>query len=265
MIDYHIHTKLCGHASGEMEEYVKCAIANGLEEMGFSDHMPMVEDRGDGLAMPIEKLPLYVDTVLELQKRYSKEINIKLGVEVDYFPGLEEQSKQIIGKYAFDYVIGSVHFIEKWGFDNINQIEQWNEKDINKVYEDYYALLRKSAESDLFDIIGHSDLVKKFGQKPDEDMSDEIELTAQIFSKHNLVVEINTSGLRRPVTEIYPSNDVLMVYKKYDIPIVISSDAHAPKDVGKDFDIAGKVAKEVGYSEVILFEKREQISTRTFK
>ena len=173
MIDYHIHTKLCRHASGEMEEYVECAILAGIKEMGFSDHMPMVTDRGDGLAMSIEELPLYVDKISELQEKYP-EIVIKMGIEADYFPGLEKECKKITDKYQFDYVIGSVHFIKKWGFDNINQIAQWEEKDINKVYSDYFALLRKSAESGLFDIIGHSDLVKKFGQKPSNDISEDI-------------------------------------------------------------------------------------------
>lgn len=264
MADYHIHTKLCGHASGEMEEYVECAISAGVEEMGFSDHMPMISDLGTGLAMSMDKLPYYVENVLALRDKY-KEIKIKLGIEVDFFPGLEDESKVMIDRFPFDYVIGSVHYIEKWGFDNINQIDQWKEKDINKVYRDYYALLRKSAECDLFDIIGHSDLVKKFGQKPDEDMSDEIEHTAQVFKEHDLACEINTSGLRRPVEEMYPSIDVLQIYRKYDIPIVIGSDAHKPCDVGMDFDKAYVLANEAGYIEETLFEKREKISKRALK
>lgn len=264
MIDYHIHTKLCGHASGEMEEYVEYAISSGLKEMGFSDHMPMATHQGSGLAMQMDQLPGYVDKVLELDEKY-KEINIKLGIEVDYFPGLEDISKEIIERYSFDYVIGSVHFIEKWGFDNINQIDQWDKKNINKVYRDYYSLLRKSAISGLYDIIGHSDLVKKFGQRPDEDMSEEIEHTAQIFKENNLVIEINTSGLRRPVKEMYPSEDVLMIYSKFDIPLVIGSDAHKPQDVGMDFNKALQLAGNAGYFEETLFDKRQQISKRSFK
>ncbi len=265
MADYHIHTKLCGHASGEMEQYVEQALEAGLSEMGFSDHMPMVSEMGAGLAMEPASLPGYVDETLELQKRYP-EIKIKLGIEADYFPGLEEESKKIIDQYEFDYVIGSVHFIENWGFDNINQIDQWKEKDINQVYRDYYALLKRSAQSGLFDIIGHSDLVKKFGQKPSEDVSDSIREAAQAFSEHNLVCEINTSGLRRPVSEIYPSLDVLEIYREYDVPIIFGSDAHKPKDVGCDFDLAYQLALNAGYNEETLFEKREKITIkREFK
>lgn len=265
MIDYHIHTKLCGHASGEMEEYVQCAISAGVNEMGFSDHLPMVSELGNGLAMPIEKLPFYVENVLHLRDKYP-EIDIKLGIEADYFPGLEDDSKDIIDRYPFDYVIGSVHFIEKWGFDNINEIDQWNEKDINQVYRDYYTLLRKSALSGLFDIIGHSDLVKKFGQRPGDDLSEEIEHTARVFSDHKLVCEINTAGLRRPVSEVYPSLEILQVYRKYDIPIIFGSDAHRPSEVGCDFDTAYKMAASAEYGEEVQFTKREKnIIKRTFK
>lgn len=261
MIDYHIHTKLCGHASGEMEEYVECAIDAGVNEMGFSDHMPMVTDMGLGLAMPATKLSYYVDSVLYLRDKYP-EINVKLGVEADYFPGLEDQCSDIISKYPFDYVIGSVHFIEKWGFDNINQISQWEERNINQVYRDYYKLLRKSARSGLYDIIGHSDLVKKFGQRPSEDITDDIERTAKVFGECNLTCEINTAGLRRRVSEMYPSLDVLKIYKKYDIPIVFGSDAHSPNEVGCDFNYAYQIAHDAGYGEEVQFDKRKKTAIK---
>ena len=265
MIDYHIHTKLCGHASGEMEEYVQSAIASGIKEMGFSDHLPMITERDNELAMSIDELPLYVESVLDLNQRYG-EIDIKLGIEADYFPGLEEKCNEVINKFPFDYVIGSVHFIKKWGFDNINQIDQWEKRDINQVYRDYYTLLRKSARSGLFDIIGHSDLVKKFGQKPSADLTDEIKQTAQVFAENGLACEINTSGLRRPISEIYPSLDVLKIYNDYNIPIIFGSDAHNPKDVARDFDLAYKMAATVGYFEESQFSGRKRTSLkRSFK
>lgn len=265
MIDYHIHTKLCGHAIGEAEEYVQYAISRGVKEMGFSDHMPTVVDRGAGLAMSSNELPIYIDTVLTLQSKYP-EINIKLGIEADYFPGYEDRLREIIERYTFDYVIGSVHFIDEWGFDNINQIDQWREKDIDRVYRSYYELLRQSADSGLFDIVGHSDLVKKFGQRPTEDMTDEIEYTAQVFSKHKLVCEVNTSGLRMPVSEIYPSLRILKIYKKYDIPIIFGSDAHKPDEVARDYHSAYKMAAEAGYDEEAIFCKMEKIlAKRAFK
>ena len=265
MIDYHIHTKLCGHASGEMEEYVQNAIASGIKEMGFSDHLPMVTERDNELAMSIDELPLYVETVLDLNQMYG-EIDIKLGIEADYFPGLEKKCSDVIDKFPFDYVIGSVHFIKKWGFDNINQIDQWDKKDINQVYRDYYALLRKSARSGLFDIIGHSDLVKKFGQKPSADLTDEIEQTAQVFAENGLACEINTSGLRRPVSELYPSLKVLEIYKNYNIPIIFGSDAHHPNDVARDFDAAYQIAATVGYFEESRFSRRKRTTVkRSFK
>ncbi len=108
----------------------------------------------------------------------------------------------------------------------------------------------------LFDIIGHCDLVKKFGNRPENELSKDLEKTARVFKECGVAVEINTSGLRKPVNEIYPSYEILKVYKKYDIPIIFGSDAHTPDDVGKDFDKAILLAGQVGYEEFVTFENR---------
>lgn len=257
-VDYHMHTPLCGHAVGEPSEYVEQALKVGLAEVGFSDHAPLVSHPDPRYTMSREQLPQYHRMMEALQKKYPA-FTIKIGVEADYIPGFEKETFKIVEGYPYDFVIGSIHFIDAWAFDDPDPLQKvkWKEKDIDTVYRDYYKLLRKSAESGLFDIMGHVDLVKKFGHRAAGDMTAEIEDTARVFKKCGVTVEINTSGLRKPVKEIYPSLDALKIYRRQNVPITFSSDAHDPSDVGRDYDKAREWALAAGYKEYSVFRSRK--------
>ena len=255
-VDYHMHTPLCGHAVGEPAEYVEQAIQVGLEEIGFSDHAPLVSHEDARYTMKREELPVYHRMIESVQKKY-KDFTIKLGIESDYIPGFEPKTKEILSGYPYDFVIGSVHFIDRWAFDDPEQKVKWKDKDIDRVYRDYYKLLRQSAESRLFDIMGHVDLVKKFGHRPGADMTEEVRRTAEVFKKAGVAVEVNTSGLRKPVNEIYPSLAVLKIYREAGVPITFSSDSHDPRDVGRDYDKARDLALAAGHREYLVFSKRK--------
>jgi histidinol-phosphatase (PHP family) len=261
MIDYHVHTKLCGHASGEMVDYVNEAIRCELDEIGFSDHLPLKGGKEDNLTMTFDELPNYVSEVLSVRKSFP-EIQVKLGIEADYIPGNEFYIKDILNRYPFDYVIGSVHYIGTWAFDHPEKLKEWNKKEVDLVYKEYFELLRKSARTSLFDIIGHCDLVKKFGHRPNTGLLKELNDTAQVFKEYDVAVEVNTSGLRKPVKEIYPSLEILSLYQKYGVPIVFGSDAHAPGDVGRDFDKAISLARQAGYKEFVTFENRKKVACK---
>ena len=255
-VDYHVHTPLCGHAVGEPAEYVEQALKVGLSEIGFSDHAPLVSHEDARYTMNLSQLPLYHEMIREAQARY-KNFTIKLGLEADFIPGFEKKTREILSSAPYDFVIGSVHFIDRWAFDDPDEKIKWKDKDIDTVYGDYYKLLRQSAKSGLYDIMGHVDLVKKFGHRATEDLTDEIEKTAIVFKKSSVAIEINTSGLRKPVQEIYPSLSALKIYRKAGVPITFSSDSHDPKDVGRDYDKAAALAKEAGYTEYAVFKKRK--------
>ncbi len=255
-VDYHMHTPLCGHAVGEPSEYVEQALKVGLSEIGFSDHAPLVSHEDARYTMNHRQLPLYHEMMDRVCKKYPK-FTIKIGIEADYIPGFESQTKAIVDAYPYDFVIGSIHFIDAWAFDDPDEQIKWKDKNIDQVYRDYYKLLRMSAESGLYDILGHVDLVKKFGHRPESDMREEIQKTAQVFKKSGITVEINTSGLRKPVKEIYPALSVLKIYREAGVPITFSSDSHDPKDVGRDYDKAYALAKEAGYTEYNVFKKRK--------
>lgn len=256
--DYHNHTFLCGHASGEPYQYVDQALALKLEEIGFSDHAPLVSHEDSRITMSYDQLPLYHRMLEDLKEQYKHaDINIKIGIEADFIPGFEDKTRAILESYPYDYVIGSVHFIRDFPFDNPKHKDRLKTEDINQVYRDYNVLLRESANTGLFDIIGHIDLVKKFGDKPTEDLRSDFQKTAEVFFANDVTIEINSSGLRKPVQEIYPALDILKIYCQAGVRITFGSDAHAPGEVGYAFDQAAFLAKKAGYKEYACFKKRK--------
>jgi len=257
VVDYHMHTPLCGHAVGDPREYAMRAFESGLTEIGFSDHAPMFAHADPKIAMRMDQLPTYHQMIKDVRKQFGKKINIKIALEADFMVGHEEDTRKLLAAYPYDYVIGSVHFIGSWGFDNPFDVASWQGKNIDQVYRDYYKLLRLSAQSKLFDIMGHVDLVKKFGHRPVSDMTTEIMATAEIFKSCGVAVEINTAGLRKPVNEMYPSLKALEIYCQEGVLLTFGSDAHNPKEVRADFDKALELARAAGYQEYVTFKNRK--------
>src|SRR3989338_6828541 len=143
--DYHMHTPLCGHAVGEPAQYAKQAIKVGLEEIGFSDHAPFVHCVNPKITMNIKQLSEYYAMIEKVRADYHSELRIKVAIEADFIPGYEPKTKAILDDSPYDYVIGSIHFINSWGFDDPAERDEWSEHDVNQVYRDYFDLLdRKS-------------------------------------------------------------------------------------------------------------------------
>ncbi|MFA7467117.1 MAG: histidinol-phosphatase HisJ family protein [Desulfotomaculaceae bacterium] len=260
--DYHIHTARCGHASGGMKEYVEQALTLGLKEIGFADHVPMYwlaeGDRDPELAMPECDLADYVAEIGKLRGLYP-DITIRLGIEADYIPGYEEKLRRILERYRFDYVLGSVHYVDGWGFDNPAYIQRYETCDLDELYFRYFKLVRQAAQSRLFDIMAHPDLVKKFGFKPRCNLQVLYDETARVFAEAGVCVEINTAGLRVPTGEIYPAEGFLRACRNNGVPVTTGSDAHLPNQVGHQFDSALDLLTRVGYIKVALFNARKKI------
>ncbi|BCD62799.1 histidinol-phosphatase, PHP family [Nitratiruptor sp. YY08-26] len=265
-VDLHNHTKRCNHATGEMEEYVQRAIAEDIDIYGFSDHAPMNFDQK--YRMSLEETDAYEKDVKELKEKYKNKIEILLGYEVDFLPGLIEDR---IVQADVDYLIGSVHFLPKsrkhdeilihqdlWGFDNPEFIGEYKNKDINTIWEDYFSAIEALAKSGLFQIVGHLDLIKVFNFKPKKDVRLIAKNALKAIKENNLVLEISSAGLRKPVGEPYPSKELLEEAFTLDIPITFASDAHAPEQVGYKLDDVMQMAKEVGYTKCAVFRKKER-------
>jgi histidinol-phosphatase (PHP family) len=254
--DYHMHTPLCGHATGEPTEYAAQALKVGVEEIGFSDHSPMLRDNFDNWRMRLDQLGEYVEKVHKAQEDHPQ-LTIRLALEVDYLPGQEEWIQELDAKYPWDYFIGSVHYVsDAWAVDDPQRISEWKNRDPFEVWSIYFERLTRAAESKLFNIIGHADLPKKFGFRPKEDCAPLFRRFLQAAKQSNLAVELNTAGLRKDCKEIYPSPEFVSLMHEYQVPITFGSDAHAVSEVGSDFAQAINLARSAGYRSVLRFSRR---------
>ncbi len=252
-IDLHNHTTRCNHAVGTMDEYLLRAIELGIDIYGFSEHAPM--DFDPYYRLGFEEMELYRNEVLDAKERYKDSINILLGYEVDYLPG--HMDERVLDAKV-DYLIGSVHFIDKWSFDNPEFIGGWQSKDIDEIWQAYFEATEAMANSGKFDIVGHLDLIKVFKFMPKQDTRLLAKNALLAIKQSNMVLEINTAGLRKPVGELYPSRALLEEAYALDIPITFSSDAHAVEHIGAGYEKARALAKEIGYTKVATFEGRDR-------
>ena len=245
--DYHIHTILCKHAGGEAADYRTAAYRHGIPEICFTDHAPNPDGYDPPHRMEMTQFPLYEDMINALH--HNETPAVLFGLEADYYKGCETFLREWLPAQDFDFVLGSVHYIEDWGFDNPDQQHIWGSVDIAAVWRKYFELIGKLADSRLFDAVGHLDLPKKFGHRPlDRDLKEMAQPVLDRIAGADMGIELNTSGLRKPVHEIYPSPLILSLAREREIPVCFGSDAHRPEDVGADFDLALKLAREAGYT-----------------
>jgi histidinol-phosphatase (PHP family) len=256
LADLHVHTSRCGHARGTPEEYVQRAVDLGLSAIGFADHLPLTDREEPTLTMSTEDLPGYVAEIRELAERAPSGTSIHLGIEADYIPGTEEAVARMLARHPFDYVLGSVHFLDDWAFDHPGQRDRYEGLDVDAFWGEYFDTLSQAVSSGLFDVVAHADLAKKFDVFPSRDMRGQYEELARTVARANMAVELNTAGLHKPVGEVYPGRDLLHAFHSAGVPITFGSDAHAPEEVGRDFDRAVALAREVGYRDWVRYEGR---------
>lgn len=256
--DYHMHTPLCRHATGEPSDLAAQAVKLGLKEIGFSDHNPMSRDDFDEWRMREADLDNYVQRV-ERARRNHPGLIVKLALEVDYLPGYEDWIRDLAARYPWDYFIGSVHYIsESWAIDNPAAISEWQSRQPIDVWTAYFERLTMAAESGLFDIIGHADLCKKFCFYPKEDCTRLFKTFLEAAKRHGVAIELNTAGLRKECHEIYPSPRMIHLAAQFGVPITFGSDAHAPKEVGLNFAEAVQLAHSAGYRHSCRFTRRQR-------
>ena len=252
-IDLHNHTTRCNHAEGTVDEYIQRAIELGIHIYGFSEHAPM--DFDPKYRLPFDEVSAYTDDILQAKEKYKEHIEILLGYEVDWLQGHMDEN---ILNADVDYLIGSVHFIDKWSFDNPEFIGGWKNKEIDEIWKAYFEATEAMVKSGRFDIVGHLDLIKVFKFMPKQDVRLLAKDVLQAIAKSKMVLEINTAGLRKPVGEIYPSRALLEAAYSLGIPITFSSDAHSVQQVGFGYEQARTLAKEVGYTQAVTFKGRDR-------
>lgn len=253
IVDLHNHTILCKHAQGSIDDFIQTAIKNNIAVFGFSDHAPMNFDEKH--RMSFSEMHTYEKSVLEAKEKYKDQIQILLAYEVDFLDGFMDES---VLKAKVDYLIGSVHFINQWGFDNPEFIGGYQHKNIDKIWEEYFEIIRLMAKSNLFDIVGHIDLIKIFNFLPKKEIKMIAHDAIKEIKKSNMVVELNSAGFRKPIQELYPSMDIIELLAEYDIPITFSSDAHHVEHINYKKNEAMELARGFGYKKCAVFENRER-------
>jgi len=236
LIDCHIHTGYCRHAIGDAREYVDAARVASVSAMLFTEHAPLPDafDPERALSICDADLEPYCATIATLA-RENPDIEIGLGLEVDWLSDDPAHAAAAIarGQAAGAQVfLGSVHFLGKWAFDDPNDLAAWDERDVDDVWLEYSDVWCQAAASGLFDVMAHPDLPKKFGHRPAREPVREYERMAEAAVAGDVLIEVSTAGLRKPVAELYPGPKLLRAFAAADVAATVGSDAHAPAEVG---------------------------------
>lgn len=275
-IDYHMHFEYGSYDLEWVQGFFESAKKNGVGEIGISEHSHgFIEFKDlyyEELILDDSVVGSYQAKWLEKNKfKYSlkdyfkfmqmlkeKGYPVKIGIEICNFKN-QEKVKAIIKDYEFDYIIGSVHFLNGWGYDFADIKQVWNDFSLQDIYKWYADEITNLAQSGLYDVLGHPFNIRLFKNIPEFDVKPILEQVATVLKEANMVIDINTGTLYRyPIEEISPYPDFLQVAKKYDLPIITSSDAHKPEDCGRYIDEAIDYAKTFGYDSSIIFTNRQR-------
>ena len=269
LTDYHVHLRPDDPGTDaadyfterNLARYVEIASARGIDELGFSEHVYRFREALSVWRHPFwvenatDGLDDYVDFVLEMR---AAGYPVKLGLELDFLPGREEELARLVEGRPFDYVIGSVHFIADRAVDH-EGYDAWRASAPGEVWSEYFEAVAGAARSGLFDVLAHPDLVKVWGAgrpAPPDPLTVYYELAMDAIRSADVAVEVSTAGLRKPVGEIYPGPDLMTMLVDAGKPLALSSDAHVPDDVGFAYADAVAALLASGVSEIAVFERR---------
>lgn len=242
-----------------MRDYAEAALAQGLEEIGFSDHAPLPRGLGSKVRMREEELEGYVEEVLALRKEYEGRLRILLGIECDHVEGLEEYNRGLLESYPFDYALGSVHYLDSECRESA--MPKDFEGSVEDHYSRYFALVERMAASGLFDVAGHFDFARRIHRPLPAEGREGRDRALFAVAKAGMALEVNTSGYRHAtfgLVEPFPSLEALARAKEWEIPICVNSDAHDPIQVGYGFAECRESLLKLGFTGTVRFENRRR-------
>lgn len=256
IVDYHMHLRApdesLDHSVEGVERFVEAAAERGLDEIGFTEHVYYFRQTRDLWSVPSQlkhcayDIEPYVDSVVEAKRRG---LPVKLGLEVDYEVGREHDTRQLLDPYPWDYLVGSIHFLDGRGIDGEPSLV--HAVGVEEAWRRYYDVLGLAARSGLFDTLAHPDLVKMYGPEIPWDWQ------AVADSVDGVCLEVSSAGLHKPHGKLYPNADLLRAAGERGVPITLASDAHIPENVGRDLDQAMEHARTAGYDTVTVFDRRQ--------
>lgn len=251
-----MHTPLCRHAVGEPEEYAARAYERGLKGIIITCHNPLPDGISQGVRMYPEQFPAYIALVERARQAWQGRVDVRLGLEADFLPGLEPFLREQLASTEFHHVLGSVHC----------QIPEYRERydtgDALHLQKTYFGHLAEAAESGLFDTLSHPDLVKNMNPREwdIERALPFIEAALDRIAATGIAMELNTSGELKSIPEMNPGPIILKAMRKRGIPVVIGADAHVPERVADRYEKALDVLESVGYHEINYFLERKRHS-----
>ena len=274
--DYHMHFEYGDYDENWVKGFFDAAKARGVEELGITEHshtFPEFEELyyedlilDDSFIGKFQKSWLkknkfkhtikdYFDFMAKLKEKYP----VKIGIEVCNFQN-QDKVKKILENYDFDYVIGSVHFLDGWAYDSSEIKSEWDRRDLRDIYEIYTKEVENLAASGLYDVLGHPFNIRLFKYIPSFDVTPYLKRVAKALKNADMTADINTGTLYRyPIAEISPYPDFMKIAKEENLTVMTSSDAHKPEDAGNYIDDAIKYAKSFGFTETVTFNKRKKI------
>ncbi|WP_314589630.1 histidinol-phosphatase [Paenibacillus terrigena] len=261
--DLHTHHFRCGHADGNIEDYIQAGIQAGLQVIGISDHSPYFgspEDQAQPrIAMAKSEFANYIQEVLRLQEKYEGQIDVLLGVESDFFPEHASLYQQIYAGYPFDYVIGSVHQTEGVSIFNKTRWKGLTKAQMIQAKNIYYSMIRDSATSGMFQILGHIDAMK--GNYPEFstiEAYEAIDETLRVIGECGIAIEINTSGKTKLSGGWYPSDGILERALFHHVDVTFGSDAHIPSRVGDEWEQVRDRLKQIGFTSWVYYKQKQK-------
>jgi histidinol-phosphatase (PHP family) len=269
LTDYHLHLRPDDAGTdaadyftpANVDRYRAVAEERGIAELGCAEHIYRFVQ-----ALDVWQHPLWRDSAVDDLDAYAgfvrSHTDLRLGIEADFIAGRDDQMATLLGSIEWDFVVGSVHFVGEHAVDH-DGYEVWDHRTHgpDELWRRYFVTLGEAARTGLFDILAHPDLVKMWGSRrpvPEGDLRRFYELAMDGIAASGIAVEVSTAGLRKPVGELYPSREFLSMCVEAGCPVALSSDAHVPGDVGRDYDEALALLDDVGVTELAVFERRER-------
>jgi histidinol-phosphatase (PHP family) len=269
LTNHHTHS-LYSDGSSQPEEYIQQAITEGFNILGFTEHSPLPFE--NSFSFRKENKDEYIALMQHLKQKYSPQISVYSGMEMDYIPGMSENFGKVKSDFKLDYLIGSVHLVrphnneELWFTDGPNYetydkgLNELFAGDIRKAVTTYFQQLNEMIDTQQFDIIGHFDKIKmhnrdRFFREDEPWYQTLVNETLQLIQDRDIIAEVNTRGIYKKRSETtYPGLEILKQIKKLRIPVMVNSDAHKPHELGLEFDYGFSLLKEAGIDEVLYFK-----------
>ena len=249
-----MHTPLCRHAEGEPEAYADVARRRGLAGMIVTCHNPMPESYGHSGRMRDDQVGQYLAMVDRCGNACGGGLDVRVGLECDYFPGYESYVRQQIESLPLHYVIGSVHpHLAIWR-------RRFVTEEARQTQMNYFNQLAAAAETEMFDSVSHPDLIKNMTEEQwdFQAIADHVGWCLDRIANVGVAMELNTSGRLKSVPEMNPTPAMLRMMRQRNIPVVLGSDAHVPERVADHFEQALELLRQVGYTHVSYFLDRKR-------